>query len=1146
MMKRKKLYVVCNLILIGCFSVGALFSGESEQLFEVSFGDLPVIQSGKIGDVRFIHTEKNGKGLRVSTTDDDVVVPGYLETMRESDRAEITLFVKFPSSRYAVSGKSYERLAYTLRLSPQLLEGAKVVAHHSPGRGNPGELVNVDLEGVKPESGLLQSGIYYLEIERPDGRHLTFDLNPMGLHSAFHDYLRGTMGRENRQNGWRLEHDDQGFFLLYGVPDMGYGGQFDSKVIVYDRKVQFEDIHSTNRHSYTTLNAEHAFVFGMRPGKNRTSVGTDLYSESVGYGWESNTGISLDSDRSSRLMTAGRVYSNREGRFLVDVKNGTYLVNLSFGAPDWETGPFDLSVNGEKKLTDLHTDKGVYSSVTTWVRVIDGQVKLELSGGPWSLNAIGLSTLGYMSEDYEWSRDWWLDSEGWERWINKQVPLKDLGDIEFEESRGRFLLSWARGAHIDTFAGAIDHTRSSMDQPYEVEARVQELVEQGTKATIVNGDHFRLGLMGTRWDEVNRQNLRLIVEESHKHGLMVIEHLDINWAFPGDYGRFLEVLDQDPYSLQRHAGNPLVVQSNFCLNSPAFFEMCVDYLHEQTRKTGVDGFMIDEMVFYGDQFCGCDRCRVLFHEDTGLELPYADPITLNEIRRNGKSPLWRAWVRWRGEKIYQMRSRLMEEVRKVNPNSMLFTYNAAPISYARGSSAVADMGMPSASDFWGIEYHPDDALANWRNLFSRLKLDQAVARSWGKDPAWVLAKVTRTPSHFLQVWGITQMTHNALWFRAVNKEQTAMLTSWKYAMVTEEARPLTDVAVVYSQRTVDVTDITTDRGRDYYMEEFGGWCQSLAESNIQYDVLNTTPDLERDLKPYKVVILPNVASMSDEQAEVYQRFVKKGGTVVASFQTGFLDETGVEREQPWIEKWLDVQVGNWRVPTDSLLWRTMGDYPETQISLPGSLDYVELNKDYLSELYVLTAVEGYPFTVIRKHGKGRFVYITANVGQVNYEPRIVSTSNVTVYAIRAAQGYTVDRVPALEERLTGLIRELLGKQERVVPVSVPEGVVYTAWDSGEGQIVLHFLNCTGRLQLEKGETLPRLQELSTPVIEEEIVVEVHSEHPVGRALYYNVGSEEGIPCSLENLEGSRAVVRIPAGSLIHYGNLICEIERTED
>jgi hypothetical protein len=58
--------------------------------------------------------------------------------------------------------------------------------------------------------------------------------------------------------------------------------------------------------------------------------------------------------------------------------------------------------------------------------------------------------------------------------------------------------------------------------------------------------------------------------------------------------------------------------------------------------------------------------------------------------------------------------------------------------------------------------------------------------------------------------------------------------------------------------------------------------------------------LSDDLSPealqcYAVLILPNVALMSDSQRRHIQAFVDKGGSLLATFETGLYDETGAKR-----------------------------------------------------------------------------------------------------------------------------------------------------------------------------------------------------------------------------------------------------------
>jgi hypothetical protein len=59
----------------------------------------------------------------------------------------------------------------------------------------------------------------------------------------------------------------------------------------------------------------------------------------------------------------------------------------------------------------------------------------------------------------------------------------------------------------------------------------------------------------------------------------------------------------------------------------------------------------------------------------------------------------------------------------------------------------------------------------------------------------------------------------------------------------------------------------------------------------------TEYDLEEvDLKGVRVLVLPNVACLSERAAEVIRRFVRQGGGLVASFETSLYDENFARRE----------------------------------------------------------------------------------------------------------------------------------------------------------------------------------------------------------------------------------------------------------
>ncbi len=71
---------------------------------------------------------------------------------------------------------------------------------------------------------------------------------------------------------------------------------------------------------------------------------------------------------------------------------------------------------------------------------------------------------------------------------------------------------------------------------------------------------------------------------------------------------------------------------------------------------------------------------------------------------------------------------------------------------------------------------------------------------------------------------------------------------------------------------------------------------ALDALHIQHDVLpdaRLTPDI---LAAYSLVILPNVACMTDAQARAIREYVRRGGSLLATAETSLFDENGMPRK----------------------------------------------------------------------------------------------------------------------------------------------------------------------------------------------------------------------------------------------------------
>src|ERR1039458_7964754 len=86
-----------------------------------------------------------------------------------------------------------------------------------------------------------------------------------------------------------------------------------------------------------------------------------------------------------------------------------------------------------------------------------------------------------------------------------------------------------------------------------------------------------------------------------------------------------------------------------------------------------------------------------------------------------------------------------------------------------------------------------------------------------------------------------------------------------------------------------------ERARQKVEDHTLGFYQALIEARIPFEMVHDRLLDASRMAPFKVLVLPNIAALSDQQCRQVREFVERGGSLVATHETSLYNEWGVHR-----------------------------------------------------------------------------------------------------------------------------------------------------------------------------------------------------------------------------------------------------------
>ena len=500
-----------------------------------------------------------------------------------------------------------------------------------------------------------------------------------------------------------------------------------------------------------------------------------------------------------------------------------------------------------------------------------------------------------------------------------------------------------------------------------------------------------------------------------------------------------------------------------CALGPYNFEFMTAVHKEIMARYHCDGIFMNRWEGSGD--CYCVHCREKFKAASGFDLPRTT---------DARDPVRRAFLEWRRQRLVDVLDVWNGEIRAINPESSVVPNNGSGAGSPLNSLETSRRAPMLAADRqarhglaapWLVGKSAKEYRATMgdKPVIGLFGIGLEEAYRW-KDSVtsnaeiriWALDAVANGMRPWFTKFSAT--LHDQRWLREI---EDIYVWTEKNQHYLAERRPMARVALVYSQQTAWYYGAKVE---DYAL----GWYQALVESRIPFEMVHDRLLDAELLAPYKTLILPNIAALSEAQCEQLRAFVNKGGNIVATHETSLYDEVGTRRKNFGLADLFGV---DW---TGEAQGPMLNSYIRLEHeALPGSAWFAGLQ----DAPRIINGVSRLEVTPREKFAETPFTLIPSypDLPMEKVYPRVAKTDISCLYARQAAGRvayfpFDVDRT--FWEVLCGdhlkMMRNALGWAHNEAPIVAVDGpglLDVTAWRNA-GALTIHLVNLTNPMAMK--------------------------------------------------------------------------------
>jgi hypothetical protein len=388
------------------------------------------------------------------------------------------------------------------------------------------------------------------------------------------------------------------------------------------------------------------------------------------------------------------------------------------------------------------------------------------------------------------------------------------------------------------------------------------------------------------------------IEAAHAEGLSLVGRFDMSKATRIAYEAHPD------WFVHNSKGEPLEYNGTYqaCVNAGWYQDYALQIIAESLGRYDVDGVFFNMFGYRSTDYsgryfgiCVCQNCQRRFHDMYGKTLPKKEDFS---------DPSYADYLEFQAVTSLDLRAKVYDHIKRVNPKVAMTGH--------RGKSDVIRMEVQRAVDRPQPEWpYQAGEQARWARAYAPEKVASSTSTTF-VDFAWRFASETGAYHllRFAQQLG-NGATLDFYLLGVLDQEdkkafpQVSQLFHW-HAENETAYRGLSSAATIglYHSLATNTYRGRTDTG-GFGASAFRGAYRMLAEARLPFEfVLDEHvkgDDAEEWLSQFQAIVMPNVACVSESEAKALDKWVKNGGLLIATGETGFYDEKGIRRDRPALD-----------------------------------------------------------------------------------------------------------------------------------------------------------------------------------------------------------------------------------------------------